>query len=80
MNTIQALGRYRNADALEVFESLAILTWGWLRDARRLELGFTEDTVSDLAMLEIARTVPNEVGVFRVSKLDERKVGSTGYG
>ena len=26
-------------------------------------------------MLEIGRTVPNEVGVFRVSKLDERLVG-----
>ncbi len=51
------------------------MTWGWLRDARRLRLGFSEDTASDLAMLEIARTVLNEVGVFRVSKFDERIVG-----
>ena len=75
MSTIQTHGPYHNADALKLFESLANLTWGWLRDARRLGLGFSEDTVSDLAMLEIARTVPDEVGVFRVSKLDERLVG-----
>ena len=60
---------------LTMFESLADLTWGWLRDARRLGLGFSEATTSDLAMLELGRTVPNEVGVFRVSKLIERIVG-----
>lgn len=75
MSTIQTLGPPGNPDALELFEALAQLTWGWLCDARRLRLGFSEDTISDLAMLEIARTVPSEVGVFRVSKLDERKVG-----
>ena len=75
MNTISSLGPNRNTDVLKLFESLADLTWGWLRDARRLGLGFSEDTISDLAMLEIGRTVPNEVGVFRVSKLDERLVG-----
>ena len=75
MSTIQKHGPARNTDALKLFESLADLTWGWLRDARRLRLGVSEDTVSHLAMLEIGRTVPNEVGVFRVSKLDERILG-----
>ncbi len=75
MSTIQTHRPYKNSDALRLFESLANLTWGWLRDARRLSLGFSEDTISDLAMLEIARTVPKEVGVFRVSKRDERLVG-----
>ena len=75
MNTFQTHGPSWNTDALSLYESLAGLTWGWLRDSRRLGLGFSEDTVSDLAMLEIARKVPNEVGVFRVSKLDERLVG-----
>ena len=75
MSTIQTHGPYHYSDALRLFESLANLTWGWLRDARRLSLGFSEDTISDLAMLEIARTVPKEVGVFRVSKQDERLVG-----
>ena len=72
---MHTLGRYLNSDAFKLFESLADLTWGWLRDARRLRLGFSEDTASDLAMLEIVRTVPNQVGVFRVSKPDERIVG-----
>ena len=75
MSTFQTHGPSWNTDALSLYESLAGLTWGWLRDSRRLGLGFSEDTVSDLAMLEIARKVPNEVGVFRVSKLDERLVG-----
>lgn len=75
MSTFHTHGTSRNTDALSLYESLAELTWGWLRDSRRLGLGFSEDTVSDLAMLEIGRTVPNEVGVFRVSKLDERLVG-----
>ena len=75
MSTFQTHGPNHNADAIRLFESLANLTWGWLRDARRLNLGFSEDTISDLAMLEIARTVPKEVGVFRVSKRDERLVG-----
>ena len=75
MSTFQTHGLSRNTDAVSLYESLAELTWGWLRDARQLRLGFSEDTVSDLAMLEIARTVQNEVGVFRVSKPDERIVG-----
>ncbi len=75
MTTTQTLGPYRNIDALNLYESLAELTWGWLHDARRLGLGFSEDAISDLAMLEIGRTVPNKAGVVRVSKRDERLVG-----
>ena len=63
MSTFQTHGPSRNTDALSLYESLAELTWGWLRDSRRLGLGFSKDTVSDLAMLEIGRIVPNEVGV-----------------
>ena len=74
MNTFQTHVSFRNTDALSLYESLAELTWGRLRDSRRLGLGFSENTVSDLAMVKIARTVPNEVGVFGVSKLDERLV------
>lgn len=75
MTASQAIGSYRNADALSLYESLAKLTWGWLEDARQLGLGFSEDTISDLAMLEIGRSVADKVGVFRVSKRDERLVG-----
>ena len=60
---------------LRLFESLAAATWSWLADARRLGLGFSEDTISDLAMLEIARSGLSGVDVKRVSKRDERTVG-----
>ena len=60
-------GPYHNSDTLRLFESLANLTWVWIRDARRLSLGYSEDTISDSATLEIAPTVPKEVGAFRVS-------------
>ena len=58
-----------------LFEHLAALAWGWLADARRLELGFSEDTISDLAMLEIARSGLRHVGVRRVTKQVEGLVG-----
>lgn len=64
-----------NSYALSLFEHLAASTWDWLADARRLGLGFSEDTISDLAMLEIARNGRSGVGVRRVSKQDERIVG-----
>ena len=48
---------------------------GMAADARRLGLGFSEDTISDLAMLEIGRSGTNKIGVKRVSKRKERIVG-----
>ena len=75
MSTLQTHSLYQKSDALDLYEALASLTWGWLRDSRRLGLGFSEDTISDLAMLEIGRTIPDKVGVYRVSKVDERLVG-----
>ena len=68
----RAIGSHR---ALELFESLAASAWGWLGHARRLRLGFSEDTISDLTALEIARCASAEVGVGRVSKYKERFVG-----
>ena len=61
--------------ALALFESLAESAWDLLGHARRLRLGFSEDTISDLTELEIARLAPTEVGVGRVSKRKERFVG-----
>ena len=75
MITYQTAGPMGNTTALGLFEQLAELTWGWLADARRLGLGFSEDTISDLAMLEIARSGLSGVEVRRVSKQDERLVG-----
>ncbi len=75
MSTLPTVGPIGPADTQRLFEELAELTWGWLADARRLGLGFSEDTISDLAMLEIGRSGSNSVGVKRVSKRRERVVG-----
>ncbi len=68
----RTIGRAR---AVTVFESLAESAWNWLGHARQLRLGFSEDTISDLASLEIARQASGEVGIGRVSKRKERFVG-----
>ena len=75
MSTFGTPGPIGTGAALRLFEHLAASTWGWLADARRLGLGFSEDTVSDLAMLEIARGGWSGVDVRRVSKRSERLVG-----
>lgn len=64
-----------NYDAVKLFEHLSESAWCWLGDARRLGLGCSEDTVSDLTMLEISRRGLRGVDVIRVSKRKERKVG-----
>ena len=69
---IRTIGSTR---ALGLFESLAASSWGWLGHARSLRLAFSEDTISDLTALEIARRASSEVGVGRVSKIKERFVG-----
>ena len=72
LRPIRAIGSSR---ALGLFESLAQSAWVWLGQARRLRLGFSEDTISDLTALEIAKIASDEVGVGRVSKFKERFVG-----
>ena len=61
--------------ALKLFESLADSVWNWLADARRLDLGFSEDSITDLTALEIARHLSSMVTVKRVSKQRERYGG-----
>ena len=64
-----------STQALRLFEFLAASAWDWLGHARSLRLGFSEDTISDMTALEIARRASTEVGVGRVSKVKERFVG-----
>ena len=75
MNIAQNTGAFGYPQAISLFESLASSTWGWLGDSKRFNLGFSEDTISDLNMLEVARSVQGEVQVGRVSKRRERFVG-----
>ena len=75
MSTSQPIGPLGNDAVVRLFEHLAESAWGWLGDARRLGLGFSEDTISDLTMLEIARRGLSGVDVIRVSKRRERDFG-----
>ena len=58
-----------------LFESLAKSSWDWLGHARSLGMGLSEDTISDLTALEIARFFPTKIEVTRVSKQNEHWVG-----
>ena len=75
MSTLRPRGPIGRTRALKLFESLAESAWDWLGHARRLRLGFSEDTISDLTALEVARRASGEVGIGRVSKRKERFVG-----
>ena len=75
MSTLRPRGPIGRTRALNLFESLAESAWDWLGHARRLRLGFSEDTISDLTALEVARRASGEVGIGRVSKRKERFVG-----
>ena len=69
------MGTFQYSDMVELFEVMARATWAQLADARRFNLGFSEDTVSDLNMLRIAQSQDNAVKVGRVTKAQERFTG-----
>ena len=71
----QPPGTGGNTSVLDLFEHLAASTWDWLHYARRLRLGFSEDTISDLTALKIARSNSGRVEVKRVTKRQEGIVG-----
>ncbi len=75
MSTSPSSGTFGYPNAIRLFEELACSTWNWLADAKHLGLGFSEDTVSDLNMLQIARSQLHAVKVGRVTKGREHFVG-----
>ncbi len=75
MSNATASGSIEIFKAQRLFEHLASSTWRWLEDARRLSLGFSEDTISDLTMLEIGRAGLDGVSIERVSKRREHFFG-----
>ena len=60
----------------QLFDSLAGSTWDWLGLARDVQLAISEDSITDITALEIARSRLNGVTVTRVTK---RMEGSTGF-
>ena len=60
----------------QLFDSLAGTTWDWLGCARDVKLSISEDSITDIIALEIARARLNGVKVTMVTKRIE---GSTGF-
>lgn len=74
-SSVRTSGMYGRAGVLKLFESMADWVWTLLGEARRLRLSLSEDTISDLTMLEIARYPTSLIEVKKVSKQKERFVG-----
>ena len=60
---------------VQLFEALAEMTWDWLGHARQLRLGISEDSITDITQLEIARANLPELKLTRVTRQDERVYG-----
>ncbi len=61
--------------ALPLFEYLARTTWEWLGQARQLKLGFSEETVTDIAALQMAGAASSQIKVSRTTKQQENLFG-----
>ena len=61
--------------ALPLFEQIAITTWEWLGQARQLKLSFSEETVTDIAALQIAGAASNQVKLAKATKRQEKRYG-----
>ena len=69
------LGLIPTNAALALFESISRITWEWLGQARQLRLSFSEETVTDIAALQIAGAASRLVRVVKATKQQERQYG-----
>ena len=60
---------------LTLFENIARTTWEWLGEARQRKLSFSEETITDIAALQIAGAALNQVKIAKVSKFEEKRYG-----
>ena len=60
---------------LTLFESIARTTWEWLGEARERKLSFSEETITDIAALQIAGGASSQVKVAKASRLEEKRYG-----
>lgn len=69
------LGMSSSSVVLTLFEMLARTTWDWLGQARQLNLKFSEETVTDIAALQIAEAAGNHIKLAKTSKREEKRSG-----
>ena len=70
-----SIGNPSSQPVLSLFEDLARSTWAWLGQARQLKLTFSEETVTDIAALQIAGAGLRQIKVFKPTKQKEKEFG-----
>ena len=70
-----SLGTAPTNTPLTLFESIARTTWQWLGEARDRKLSFSEETITDIAALQIAGGASGQVKVAKASRLEEKRYG-----
>ena len=73
--SVSSLGMAPTNTPLKLFESIARTTWEWLGEARERKLSFSEETITDIAALQIAGGASNQVKVAKASRLEEKRYG-----
>lgn len=63
-------------DAVELLDFLAVRTWDILTDAHDLQISISEESVTDINLLEIRRSKLKNVAVVKFPKLAEAKNGA----
>ncbi len=70
-----SLGMSSTNTPLTSFENIARTTWEWLGEARDRKLSFSEETLTDIAALHIARGSSSHVKVAKTSRPQENRYG-----
>lgn len=63
-------------DAVELLDFLAVRTWDMLTDGHDLQISISEETITDINLLEIRRSNLRNVAVVKFPKLVEAKSGA----
>ena len=70
-----SLGMSSTNIPLTLFNDIARTTWEWLGEARARKLSFSEETITDIAALQIAGGASSQVKVAKASRLEEKRYG-----
>ena len=75
ITSTSSIGIYPNASVLTLFESIARDTWEWLGQARQHQVSFSEETVTDIAALQIVAAANNHIKMTKTTKRQEKQSG-----
>ena len=71
-----SLGMFSTNSPLTLFENIARTTWEWLGEARQRKLSFSEETITDIAALQLTGgAASNQIKVAKASRLEEKRYG-----